>query len=90
MEVILFWGGEGLHVRPWDTARHAAKATILEGSSTAFESPQEKKNVHGQKNNFVLRMNDLWDKVYPIQVTVPPTGGNVRLLTWLSSRTAKR
>ena len=32
----------------------------------------------------------LWDKVYPIQVTVPPMGGNVRLLTWLSSQTAKR
>ena len=32
----------------------------------------------------------LWAEVYPIQVIAPPMGGNVRLLTWLSSRTAKR
>ena len=67
---------------------------ILAGCQQRKKNDLRTRN-HLPKNCFIhvncnYRNSLLWAKVYPIQVIAPPIGGNVRLLTWLSSRTAKR
>ena len=34
------------------------------------------------KSHMLIHTGDLWDKVYPVQIIVPPIGDNVYLLTW--------
>ena len=62
---------------------HEAGELLLINDIIVIINNDNKASINFHKAGELLLFNDiivLWDKVYPIQVTVPPMGGNFRLL----------